>query len=40
MARDALKMAREKLMANAKGGQYGPRAIFLGFAPPPGQELV
>ena len=41
MARGALKMARERLVANVKGGQFGPRAIFFDLhPPPPGQELV
>jgi len=37
MARGALKMARKRLVANVKGGQFGPRAIFshLHPAPPP-----
>ena len=39
MARDALKMARERLVANVKGGKFGPRAIFFRFAPPPVKSL-
>ena len=35
MARGALKMARERLVANVKGGQFDPRAIFFRFAPSP-----
>ena len=35
MVRGALKNARERLVANVKGGEFGPRAIFFLFAPPP-----
>ena len=38
MARGTLKMARERLVANVKGGQFGPRAIFSHLHPP-GQEV-
>jgi len=31
MASGALKMARERLVANVKGGKFGPRAIFFRF---------
>ena len=34
MARGALKMARERLVANVKGGQFDPRAIFFDLHPP------
>ena len=35
MARGTLKMARERLVANANGGQFGPRAILFDLNPPP-----
>jgi len=33
MASGALKIARERLVANVKDDKFGPRVIFLRFAP-------
>ena len=40
MARSALKMTRERLVANVKGGEFGPRASLSHLhprTPPPGR---